>query len=641
MDPRMDSPGDSPPHASLAQPHASDGSEKSGFADQVWPLEIDMRGDVGRWLARLEPLLGPQVSWQLAGDCQALASLDLSSKTIEIHRSRIILNHFRAAGPGWLIEEPSLELNFVGTWHAESRKADISQLQAFAGASGLDARKMTIALPKDEAGWPEFQGDLYFKLDLAQIQRWRQSADGARGGKATMFLAGKMSGLARLANNAETAAVQLEAHVKDLNVQAADSSDIWHDSQVSVVGDLRYERGSGVLQIRRFDVESRSHSIECRSQGRIAELSGRRIIDLRGNLIYDMQKLAARLFPSATEQVQIVSRLKAHPFRLQGPLAAAEVTGKPFGEVEPPPLIVRLNAQTQTDWIGVNVYGFHFAAGEIRARLQHGQVYFDPLNLSVNDGRLTAKPQINLIGSPPTVILKAGKLLDHVRITPEMCNLGLKYALPALYGVTEAQGTFSVNIQGCRIPLNDPSRGAVAGELIVHDVQVAPGPLLKTIAQSLDAIRIAAGKAPRAAAQLRTIRLKRESIVEFWMNDGRMHHRNLELDFGGTIVRTNGSVGLDQSIQLTAKISAPKLFGGKPLLAGVEQTEISIPISGTLDRPRIDRSRLGDTLRRLLAGGLMRTPTAEGIGKELKKRASDLFREFRFRKLFGADRDKE
>jgi len=291
------------------------------------------------------------------------------------------------------------------------------------------------------------------------------------------------------------------------------------------------------------------------------------------------------------------------------------------------PTWARLTAGSQVDWTGANIYGFRFGAGEIQAEIQNGQVYFRPFSLAMNDGRLIAAPRIDFISNPPRVILESpdgtggpGKpftLVDHVRITPEMCNRGLKYALPTVFGVTEAQGQFSVRLKGCEIPLDDPYRGERAGEIVVHNIELAPGPMLVIVAQAIDAVRLAGNKTPQGPSQVRVAKLKRESVVEYRMVGGKVYHQNLELEFDGLTIKTNGWVAMDHSINILAKVTAPKLTTRVPLV-GTNSPEISIPLIGTLDRPQIDRSKLGDALKVFAGDALFGVPSGDSIRRNVE-----------------------
>ena len=62
---------------------------------------------------------------------------------------------------------------------------------------------------------------------------------------------------------------------------------------------------------------------------------------------------------------------------------------------------------------------------------------------------------------------------------PAMAASGLQYIVPALAGIATAEGRFSIELEGCRIPIDAPARGELAGRMIVHSVQIGPGHLLQ------------------------------------------------------------------------------------------------------------------------------------------------------------------
>ena len=72
-----------------------------------------------------------------------------------------------------------------------------------------------------------------------------------------------------------------------------------------------------------------------------------------------------------------------------------------------------------------------------------------------------------------------GPLVQQVRIDPEMCAYGLQYLAPVLAGVATAQGKFSIELDGCRLPIDNPAVGELAGRFTVHSVEIGAGPLLR------------------------------------------------------------------------------------------------------------------------------------------------------------------
>lgn len=112
--------------------------------------------------------------------------------------------------------------------------------------------------------------------------------------------------------------------------------------------------------------------------------------------------------------------------------------------------------------------------------------------------------------------------------------------------------------------------------MVLHRVDIAPGSLAATLA---DILSLPPG-----------LRLAEESVVPFRMADGRFYHQDLKFSLPNLSVCTHGSVGLDQSLDLTAEI----VFGGKILgsQSPLANRPIAVSVQGTLSRPQINTASL-------------------------------------------------
>lgn len=181
-------------------------------------------------------------------------------------------------------------------------------------------------------------------------------------------------------------------------------------------------------------------------------------------------------------------------------------------------------------------------------------------------------------GRSAEFVMARGKPIDHLAITPELCNDFLKYIAPVLANSTKAGGEFSIEVEDVRIPLDDPEAGQLAGRFSIHSVHVGPGPLVRELAAALTV-------PPE-------MQLANESVVEFEMIEGRVYHEGLQFGFPRLSVRTHGSVGLmDQSLDLIAEVPLAGLAKeGAPLREALSQQTLVIPITGTLETPQVDAS---------------------------------------------------
>src|SRR5690606_34211871 len=88
------------------------------------------------------------------------------------------------------------------------------------------------------------------------------------------------------------------------------------------------------------------------------------------------------------------------------------------------------------------------------------------------------------------------------------------------------------------------------------------------------------------------IRIADESVVDFKLEEERVYHGRLEFGLpevsSELLVQTEGSVGLDQTLDLTADIPLPlQRFGDVPLLQRLGNQKIRLLIKGPLTEPQI------------------------------------------------------
>ena len=184
---------------------------------------------------------------------------------------------------------------------------------------------------------------------------------------------------------------------------------------------------------------------------------------------------------------------------------------------------------------------------------------------------------------------------------------GAEYIAPVLAEVTSAQGAFSIDLDGCRIPLTDPAKGDIAGKFIIHSIEVSPGPLIKEFA-------VLMGKETPA-------KLRKEGVVPFRMVNGRIYHQNMELIFPDFTIQTYGSVGLDQTVAIMTEMPVPpKWLENNPLASTLRNQTIRLPIAGTLQKPQIDRATMDQ-----LSKQFIRNAAKNVIEDQLSKGLDRLF----------------
>lgn len=199
--------------------------------------------------------------------------------------------------------------------------------------------------------------------------------------------------------------------------------------------------------------------------------------------------------------------------------------------------------------------------------------------------------------APRELVIRPGTLLKNASIASPKSGDLLKYALPLL-AESNVSGQFSLELDGWRVPFAAPEKATGSGRLMIHAIDVEPGPMVHRLAEVFQ--------------YPATIQLARDATVPFGMADGRISHQDLTFTLRNLTLRTQGSVGLDQTLDVVADVELPQLSANRPLLQSLRK--VSIPIHGTLDRPAVDAVALqqsGLGMVREALDGLLRRRTGK------------------------------
>jgi hypothetical protein len=276
-------------------------------------------------------------------------------------------------------------------------------------------------------------------------------------------------------------------------------------------------------------------------------------------------------------------------------------------------------------WSGANLYGLPVSAGKLAATLGDGAIRIEPLSLAVGEGRLTASPYVRLDPEPSELLLPGGPMITNVRISPAVSEAMLKFVAPVLAGATQSDGLFSLQLEGARVPLGEPRRADSAGTLAVHSVRVTPGPMVREwigLARQIEAIARRRDPAAAGSNSELTLLAIRDQQVNFRVLDGRVHHQNMEFQIGDVTMRSQGSVGFDETVSLTLQVPIQdRWIANQPFLAGLKGQSLQVPIGGTLTRPQMDQRAIASLSQQLLQGAAQ-----QAIGGELNKALDKLFK---------------
>lgn len=624
---------------------------KSPSAKTAWPLKCRLVGSLGTWLPRVQAVV-PLSGWAVGGGIDLNATATVSPERIEISQGTATLTKLQAWGNGLFIYEPELVIETSGTWDQVKRELS-SEVTTLAG-SAVALRADNVLLRYGAAGL-SLSGDVDYRGDVARLYSWTYDP---RQPPPRQFFGG-LTGKLKAQHEGSVTRADFSANFTDLvlarrkqptggvvgiapGTGANQWESLWSEKKVTLSAAGDYDEKQDLLQVSQFDIGS--GILNLNTKGEIAKLTSDRRIDIKGDLGYDLPGLATLLRPYVGNDFALTGR-DTRKFFLRGPLPdslfAIATPAQPVGNAlsgaakpgvpatpasvraaQPAPFPSDLTGEAGLGWTSAQVQGLAIGQGELQAKLADGMVLFNPLDLPLAEGRLKLAPQISLKSNPMLLSVEKGRILDQVRISPEMCQTWLKYVAPLLADATRAEGRFTLDLAGAAFPLADPEAGKAQGTLTVHEAQIGPGPLgqqalwIANQVKGLVERKPLGAVAPSAGGDFLSMP---DQAVAFQLINQRVYHENLTFLVRDVTIRTKGSVGLDQSLSIVAEVPVLDRWVEKDrLLAGLKGQTLHIPITGTLSQPKLDGRIFEEASKRIIsgaAGNLLEGELNKGLQK--------------------------
>jgi translocation and assembly module TamB len=344
---------------------------------------------------------------------------------------------------------------------------------------------------------------------------------------------------------------------------------------LSITSKGAYQSTDGLLEVASLRIQSTYGTLD--ADGSLRDPGGVSIIDARGTLTPNW-KLVDAMMASAIEP-QAVLKAEARPFRIKGPLNGENLA-----------VILRgLDAEVGVDMSTLSAFGVRVGPSPVIVRCAGGQVTIDPIETTINSGKLILRPVVALNDAGDIAIhLNNGSAIIDASINEEVSTRVLSYAAPVLNEAAQARGNLTVGIERAEIPVIDHSGRQVdlAGNLKFQQVTFGPGPIVRQVLGVM--------------GQKNTPELRLDQTVPFWVAHGQVGQKGLTVIVSPKVqVAIDGSVGFDGAISLMAAVPLNASMLGNNQLVNeiVDGTRVGLPIGGTLSRPVLDRRALQLALR--------------------------------------------
>ena len=614
--------------------------------DSSIPVRATLNGNLKSWQARMSPFVDLS-TYKLAGDANIGADLVFDANHIAFNQCNYELEWFEFSNSAVAIQEPRLIGELKGKFDFENSKLEIPDVTLVSSSVSVRGRQIQVSFAESN----QATGQAAFRGDLQRIHSWFGQPD-----DQSIRWSGKVEGNAGLSStkngvvgNIRATATELVAAspakprtqmVSSNNLSPNGTTVLWSEPKADLVAEFIFETESQGLTFDRLGLASNSLSME--AKGSIKEVTTQLNSNIEGQWHPNWNQLGAIVSETTSGQIKIEGGT-ARSFRVNGPFIAG--TNEKSTNLLPNDF----NAAASIAWNRASLFGIVVGATDLNVEYKKNIAQIQPTSIPVGQGQLNVAPRLNLTGDQYVIEHDKGKLIDNVQLSEDVCRGWLKYVTPIVADATSVHGRFSVVNDQIRMPLNDPWKGDLKAGIMIHEATLGPGPLSFQLIEVARIVKAIVNGNPLQSViggdnSSRQWVVMPEQTIQVQMKDDRIYHNGVRFLIGDVEIRTKGYVAKDQSLLMTAEIPIRNEWvSGKSWLASLKGRSLSIPISGTVQSPAIDKTVLQQISKDLLknmAGDALKNQFQDRIDKSLEKGINKFDQELKkgLKDIFGGGR---
>ena len=398
------------------------------------------------------------------------------------------------------------------------------------------------------------------------------------------------------------------ANDKKFSVDAALQDFVWTlknqqvvtDSNVTFQVSAHFADDMNDLKLTGMKLSSTPLSLE--SDLALNDLKGDGMLNAKGRIVYDMAKMEPYI--KALSGQKLNARGSASkPFTLRVPLGSGEKEGPVVSPYFDSAFFVE----------SMNFYGMNIIDLEIPILLEDNLLQTS-LDAQVNNGRLAFYPSIDLGAQIPKLSIPTNSMvLTDVGLTDQLADELLGKIHPIFKGAAIANGKVDMLMDYLEVPTaGDLQKGLrFAGTFALKDVKLSGSPLVGL------ALKLAKVKEGEYGFE--------QEEMHFVCESGWITPSPLKINVEEFPLTFAGRLGLDGTLQYSVSVPITKKIIDEKYAKYLEGESITIPVSGTVAKPRIPSDALQQALKPLIAEGAKRA-AGELLNEKAGKLLEGLFR---------------
>ena len=243
-------------------------------------------------------------------------------------------------------------------------------------------------------------------------------------------------------------------------------------------------------------------------------------------------------------------------------------------------MLSNLNASGAVGFQSADYMGLDFGPTDVDIVVKNGLLKIDPFSTTVNDGQFDFAAQADFMVQPTVFKIPAPMhIIKEIRINDVTTQKLLKYINPIFADAANVNGIADLSCEALSIPLSDAAKNKaeIVGTFSVNQLRLETSDVLSQILTVV-------GGSPRGTVI--TIHPTR-----FVLRDGFLKYDDMQMDIGDNPVNFEGVIGLDKSLEMS--VTLPYTTEGRTIRIGSTSTNrITLPITGTVDHPKLDLKKL-------------------------------------------------
>lgn len=568
-------------------------------AQTLWPLRVNGRGRMEVLAQFLGPWM-PESMHSLAGGFVGNADLVVGLISGEINGASLKVVQPRLGWDDRLLTQSEIAIDFDGqyAWPSgvlRARSITVAGESISGAAKGLMTEEAVDLEVAFRADLGRLQGAFVPRLSQDQTKfgqtRFASAPVASTNTASHWVYQGTCEGNLRATRDAANDGLTIEARSKGRNLAIgqrvgtennksrpneaiAANELVWAEPNAQLDGLIVYHPADGAIDARRLAITT--DWVSTKLDGRVVPGDKQTDVKLAGKATMRMEEVAKQL-----------STLAGLPIILQG----IHDTTIDIAATQRQDSSVALSLTTNLGWESGEVAGVVFGPSTIPVTMTETTVAIRQAVIPVDQGRITASADIHYYPGPLWMDVKPGVIAQNLRMTPQLSDRWLQYLAPMVAQATRIDGTFGVELSQAEVNLVDPLQSRVRGQLQINQVNFDAGPVTTQLLSSVQQIQmLARGRTADAAApqdRVRTLAVLPTQTVDFDFTNGLITHQRLFMTVDKARIITSGQVHVDGNLNLVTQVPLDAEWLGSDLKA-LAGTTVTLPITGTLSRPRLD-----------------------------------------------------